>query len=186
MIKSESIRLLQALGLNTLHYYISSDIREVLHYLAKHLKVPLSLRTERGVEFSCPFHYQIPGELLLDKVQEYINQGYTLILAPSLDVKGCRAFGCIMYENDGGVYLEYVVGEGKVRDLDLRPDKKVVYVKPGSMVAATKIPEAEILNSVYMVTKEQAWSNTPCVIEWSYYDRGVGKLNEPLIFWEVR
>lgn len=189
MRKSESIIRMEALGLNTLDYFISTDKQEVLHYLAKHANDKMSLRTERGDEFLCPFYYMIPGELLIPIAIKHLGEKYTLILAPSLDIKGCLAFGSIALGEQEADVIEYVKGEGKVRELYKHPEAKHIILSDRSMVAVKEKDHpgmALILNTIYKELKDKCYDEIPCCIEWSYYQQPIGVKHQQLIVWEVR
>ena len=193
MNKEESILKMEELDLNTLDYFITANEQEVMHYLAKHNDDLMSLRTQRGQEYLCPFYYMMLGKDLLPIALNHLHEGYTLILAPSLDTKGCLAFGAILFSDTVGDTIEYVIGEGKVRELDNHPNRYSHYVGVGDVVAvkASNNPHLSqdqvlMLNRVYKTIKDAIYDDIPCVVEWSYYDRGVGRLNRNLICWEIR
>jgi hypothetical protein len=188
MKKSESILKLEELGLNTLDYYITESKTETMHYLAKHADDLLSMRTERGNEFNCPFYYMMFGKALVKLALDHLDQGYKLIFAQSLDTKGCLAFGNLGLGNSDTV-MEFVLGEGKCRELENHPNKQTLFISYGAIIAATEKSygkEAVILNKIYLKIKEVCYDEIPCVVEWSYYNHPVGVKHEPAIFWEVR
>jgi len=167
---------------------MTSNKQEALHYLAKHSEDFLSLRTERGSEYQCPFYYMTPGEKLIPHAIKHLSEGYKLIFAPSLDTKGCLAFGNIKLGESEDV-IEFVLGEGKCRELDSHPKLQTIIIDSGRMIAVNNKDypgKAYIINSVYKIVKDVAYDLIPCVMEWSYYDRPVGKLDNNLIFWEIR
>lgn len=189
MRKSESIIKLEELGLNTLPYFITTNKAEVMHYLAKHADEKMSLRTERGDEFECPFYYMIPGQDLLPMALQHLSEGYKLILAPSLDVKGCLGFGVVAFGEEKEDRIEFVEGEGKVREVYTHPKMQSIVVPRGSLMATTqkKHPKSVImLNYIYSHLKKIVYDETPCCVEWSYYDRNVGAKKDQLIVWEIR
>uniref|UniRef100_A0A6H2A3S1 Uncharacterized protein n=1 Tax=viral metagenome TaxID=1070528 RepID=A0A6H2A3S1_9ZZZZ len=190
MKKSESILKLEMLGLNTLDYFITKDQKEALHYLAKHADDLLSMRTERGVEeFQCPFYYMMKGSTLIDIATGHLAQGYKLIFSPSLDTKGCLAFGTVGLGASAETIMEYVIGEGKVRELDNHPNKRFLMIPSGAIIACrdrTERDHAYILNGIYLRVKEACYGEMPCVVEWSYYDHSVGMKGTPDIYWEIR
>ena len=190
MRKSESIVKLQELGLNTLDYFITENKAEVIHYLARHADEKMSLRTERGDQYDCPFYYMTKGESLLAIALKHLSEGYKLILAPSLDIKGCLAFGVVAFGANKGDCAEFVEGEGKVREVYTHPDNQSVMIDRVSLVPVT-VKEvgkrmAPILNSIYRELKEVCWDEVPCCIEWSYYSQAVGVKKQSLIVWELR
>ena len=189
MRKSESLYKLEELGLNTLNCFITTDKQEAMHYIAKHGEDLLSMRTERGNEFHCPFFYKIPGEQLLDLATKHLKEGYKLIFSPSLDTKGCLAFGTVALGENADDIIEVVFGEGKVRDLDNHKDLRTIVVPKGRMIVVSdkEYPgKAYILNSIFSKLKEVTYDCIPCVIEFSFYDRPVGRLSQNDIYWELR
>lgn len=188
MNKSESIRKLEEIGLNTLDYYITKDKTEALHYLAKHQEDLVSMRTERGSEYACPFYYKIPGKEMIANAKKHLDEGYTLIFSPSLDVKGCLAFGTVGIGDREDV-IEIVLGEGKVRELDTHPEKKTISVPKGRLMAVgfKEFPgKAQLINTVYQKAKDAAYDLGTCILEFSYYSYPVGMKNHNDIWWEVR
>lgn len=193
MRKSESIKKMEALDLNTLDYFTTGDEAETTHYFAKHMRDLMSLRTQRGKEFQCPYYYMMLGKELLPIALKHLQEGYTLILAPSLDTKGCLAFGAILFSDNTGDTIEYVIGEGKVRELDNHPNRHSHCVGVGSVVALRASENLHLspdqvvmLNGLYKVIKDAIYDDIPCVVEWSYYNQLVGRLNRNLIVWEIR
>lgn len=189
MRKSESIIKLQELGLNTLNYFITTNKQEVIHYLAKNANEKMSMRTERGDEYECPFYYMMPGEKLLPLALKHLDERYKLILSPSLDIKGCLLFGVVAYGMQKEDCIEFVVGEGKVREVYSHPQKQSINIKSTKLVPFLDkdFPRvARYLNEIYKELKEVVWDEIPCCVEWSYYDRGVGAMSKPLIVWELR
>ena len=187
MRKSQSIYKLMELGLNTLDYFISSNKGEVLHYLARHAEDKLSMRTEKGDNWQCPFYFMVPGEQLVPLAIKHLGEGYTLLLSQSLSTEGCLAFGVVAFGETKDDLLEFVWGQGKVRDLDSHPDLKVFHIAPGMRAISKKDhPQAGMLNAIWLEMKEKAYEERPCCIEWSLYNTPVGNLKKNLICWEVR
>lgn len=194
MRKSQSILKLEELGLNTLDYFITSDKQEAMHYLSKHLADKVSMRTERGDEFKCPFYYMIPGETMMQYATKHLEEGYKLIFSPSLDVKGCVMFGTIALGQSASDCIEVVIGEGKVRELDNHPNKQTFMVNTAALRAVSVNdnlhPEhVAIINDLFRKVRHISYEDpeiVPCVFEFSYYSEGVGRLNDKDIWWEVR
>lgn len=129
------------------------------------------------------------GENLLTKAIKHLEEGYKLIFSPSLDTKGCLIFGTIGLGENAPNVVEFVIGEGKVRDLDSSKDLQNIIVPPGRIIAISEkeLPgKAYIINLVYRMAKEYVYDLIPCVLEWSYYDHPVGRLTSNEIWWEVR
>ena len=85
MRKTESLLKLEELHLNSPNTHITKDKQEVLHYLAKHANDKISMRTEKGLNWKCPFYYMIPGQDLIDPAVRHLSEGYTLIFSESID-----------------------------------------------------------------------------------------------------
>jgi len=119
----------------------------------------------------------------------HMNQGYKLIFSESLDTKGCLAFGTVGLGESADTVMEFVLGEGKVRDLDSHPEARTLFIPQGAIIAVkdSDFPgNAHILNSVYMRVKATCYDEIPCVVEWSYYDHQVGRCGTHDIYWELR
>lgn len=190
MRKSDSIIKLEELGLNVLPYFFTRDRKEALHYLAKHSSDIISMRTERNDEFECPYYYSFKGEDLIEKAIQHLDQNYTLILYPSIDILCCKAFGSLAITGDDTDILEFVIGPGKLRDLYHHPDRKTEYVLYNSLVPflfSDYGENAEILNNVYKTIRDKIKHNgNHIVIEWSWYKFPVGIRRENLVCWEIR
>lgn len=192
MRKSESIYKLEETGLNTLDYFISKDWGEILHYLAKHRQDFLSMRTERGSEFQCPYFYNMTGDQLWDIARKNLGLGYTLLFSPCLDTKGCIAFGTIGLGENNPDMIEVVFGPGKVRELDNHPNKLSLVIPKGRMKAIIAGEHELIddriilLNTLFKQVKDSLYDEIPCIVEWSWYEGLVGRLGRHEIFWEIR
>lgn len=188
MRKSESLQMLDLLGLNTIEYFVTKDKREATHYLAKHMGGKRSMRTERGDQFLCPFYYNIPGEELLPKALQHIDEGFTLIFSNSLDGNDTQMFGTIALTGGLDDHAEIVVGPGKVRELDTHPNKQHIKFNPGSVAPIVHVDpwvRREIWY-LYEVVKAACVDQVPCILEWSRYPYRVGQLQKYFIFWELR
>ena len=192
MRKSESIYKLEETHLNTLDYFITREWSEVLHYLAKHQKEALSMRTERGAEFQCPYYYNMLGDQLWDIAKKHLREGYTLLFSPCLDTQECLAFGTIGLGENNSDMIEVVFGPGKVRELDNHPNKISLIIPKGRMKAIIaqehELTDDRIilLNTIFKKVKDALYDEIPCVIEWSWYSQGVGRLGTKDIYWEIR
>jgi hypothetical protein len=189
MVKSESIKKLEELRFNTLDYFITKNKHDALHYLAKHAEDLISMRTERGSEYACPFHYMVKGQDVLSDAVKYLEQGYTLLFSPSLDTKGCICFGTIaMYANRDDV-IEYVWGAGKVRELDNHPNKRTIIIPKGSYLVSNRDLNKEhspIINKLYRMVLDMSYEIEDKILEWSYYAHNVGVKQHQDIWWEIR
>jgi len=129
------------------------------------------------------------GEKLIPHAIKHLEEGYKLIFAPSLDTKGCLAFGTVGLQDGNDDVMEFVLGEGKCRELDTHPERKTIMIPAGRMIAVNNkdFPgKAHILNTIFRMAKEVAYDLTPCVLEWSYYNKPVGRLGVNDIWWEIR
>ena len=188
--KSESINRLMVMDLNTLDYFMTEDPREATHWLAKHFHDKVSIRTERGDEFACPFHYQINGGEVVPDVIKHIEDGYKVLMSLSLDTAGCLFYGAIaLTERGQDDIVEFVEGEGKVRELDNHKDKQCIFIPKNQIIALDKkkYPSIAIaMNLLYTDLCEKLYDERPCIIEFSYYNYSVGRLKKNEVFWEVR
>ena len=191
MRKSESLILLEGLGFNTLEHFITRDRKEAMEYLEKNMNSTnlLSLRTERGNDFQCPFFYKYSVRDLADQVSSLLEKGYTLIFSPSLDTSGGLAFGALALGDEGEDTIEIVLEKGLVRELDTHPNKRIINVPRGSLMAVSNqdFPgKAMLINQIYKEAKELIDDHSPCILEFSYYSYPVGRLNKNTIWWEIR
>lgn len=189
MRKSESLILLDMLGLNVLDFYITKDKREATHYLAKNMGKKKSMRTERGEEFLCPFYYFQPAESLLDKALKHLDEGYTLIFCDSLDGNDTVMFGALALTGTTRVsdHIDFVVGPGKLRELDTHPKKISFDIPSGTLRPFIEISGSEhLLAPLYKTIQDKCYEYVPCVVEFSYYPYPVGKLRTNYVFWELR
>lgn len=211
--KLGSLELLSRIGLNTPHFIpvtVEGELKYAFTELGKTGRV--SVRTQRYVyDFGCP-HFpnaEISGALSTQLVN-LLHQGYTLIVAEPIDPTQAVARGNAMLETGGDlekvpVLLEFSLGPGTVRD---QPDVDLIQLRRvlnayHSRLASIRGHSGPIRSKNF----ERRWG-TPlarglaaatramsrlhefpfrhCVIEWSVYRRPVGRLFEPVIFWEIR
>src|SRR5690349_4692109 len=112
MRKSESLYLLDSLGLNTIDYFITNDKKVAKAYLDHFAGQNRSMRTERTDEFLCPFYYNQPSESLVEPALKHIDEGYNLLFSPSLDWKDCVAFGATALTGQKEDHIDVVFGPG--------------------------------------------------------------------------
>lgn len=176
------------MGLNVLDFYVTKDKREAAHYLAKNTGKRKSMRTERGDEFLCPFYYFQPAEELVTKALQHIAEGYTLIFCDSLDGNDTVMFGAMALTGSTRIndHLDYVVGPGKLRELDTHPNKFSYEIPSATLVPFMGLTFEEELTGLYRDIQSKCNENIPCVVEWSYYPYPVGKLRTNFVFWELR
>lgn len=188
MRKTESIFKMESLGLNTLDCFITKDLDSVKEYLNKNQDKLLSMRTERGYEFGCPFYFMQKPEVLLEVAKKLIDENYTLLLYPALDTKGCLCFGTIGLAGNGDTVLEFVEGPGKVRELDVHPNRRSIVLPPSRMnlLLNGQSNLSRILNEVIIDVHDKCWEEPPCIVEFSYYSTPVGNLKKNQIYWEIR
>lgn len=188
MKKTESIVKMRNLGLNVLDCLITDSLEEArafIIFLADDSGVEkVSIRTERGYEFGCPFLYGKNPIELLGMIDDLVNKGYTLIIYPYLDWKASVAYGTVAFPRDGRIIAEYVLAPGLVRELDNHKDKKVEILNPGKYRYFREKLTNEVLKK--LLDLELYELEESMVYEWSYYERPVGELDENLIFWEMR
>lgn len=182
MKKSDGIYLMQSLGLNTLDCLITKKKDDAFAYLHKNHNIRISLRTERGEEFGCPFYYGKIGGGLVDLANQHIEEGYTLLLYPYLDYKDSIAYGTVGLPPDGSTIIEFVEGPGLVRELDTNPTRISITVPPGLAL----IPNRPLISEVVKEVKELCYNEQACIVEWSIYKYSVGILQKPVIYWELR
>lgn len=191
MRKSYSLQMLDVLGFNTIDYFITANFAEAAQYLNRYYEAPRSMRTEKGGDFHCPFYYNLPGKILLEKAKLHIENGYTLIFSPSLDAKDCTAYGTLAFTNGPMDIMEFVIGPGLLRDLDTNPNKQILEIKQGTTgfkTIGTGIAQGSwyMLHELYKLAKLLGQDQAPCIFEWSHYPYRVGKMQKHFIFWELR
>jgi len=189
MTKSESLIKLEELGLNTLPCFITEHKQEMLTYIAKHNSELISMRTEKGSNYLCPFYFMIKGEELIQPALIHLNEGYRLIFSPSLDTKDCLAFGTVALTGKAENIMEFVIGPGKVRELDTHPNlqsHRIKIPKLAPFLAKDIGNMAPLLNALYKKVERTCDKEIPCIVEWSLYSYGVGRLHTPDIYWEIR
>ena len=188
MRKSESIRQMQDLGLNTLDCLITDNLGMALGYLYENAETKVSIRTERRDEFGCPFFFMVPGKELIEPAKRLLAAGYKLLLYPALDTAGCLAFGTVALPKDGSVIVEFVEGPGKVRELDNHPQKKSIILPTGKfqVVYEKDTPICHLINEIITDVCNKCYNEGSVVVEWSYYGPLVGNRHHHAIYWELR
>ena len=175
---------MQKLGLNTLDCLITASRDKAVAYLQSEPKNKMSMRTEKGSDFLCPFYYGKPGEELVDVALKHIKEGYTLLLYPYLDYVDSFCYGALGLPEDGSIIAEYVMEPGIVRWLDAHPHKESYILMPGTF---QNIHAEPLVNEVIKEVKEILYyDQPPCIVEWSYYKMSVGNRHRKIIYWEIR
>lgn len=183
MKKSDSLYYMQSLGFNTLDCFITKEFLQAKAYLENHLEDKMSIRTERGDEFQCPFYYAVKGEDLIPIAKKHIDEGYKLLIYPYLDYKDSLAYGTIAILRDGSTLIEWVNGSGLVRDLDTNPEKITAVLPPG----LTRLSANKMINEIIVEVRELLYHEVdPLIVEWSLYKYPVGILQHNVVYWELR
>lgn len=199
--KVKSLEILDSLGFNTPNLLLRIPQFDDPHKKVEawnNLKLPtspeypetrVSIRTQRDGEKKTPHYPNIREGEAEEKVRELAKAGYEILIFEAIDPKNCLLRGNLVRRSDrDAMILEWMEGPGTVRDLE----------------KASKLLHLEILlfsqeeNLTYSVNgiPEPIWPlvdhyfESPGlaheILEWSYYNQPIGKLNQPTICWEFR
>ena len=191
--KFERIQVLKKLALNTEESILirtEEDWTRHKEFLQKFSRY--SVRTFRGPGYghSDPFFPIIAREKLHASYQKLLSDGLNLIVATPIDPSDAEMAGCLLYEPNG-ITAEVAHGPGTVRrvtqenKIDLRV-KSTDRAVGGISDYRIRIAMEQVGSAVRNIQKLcPALKVDWLVFEFSWYDKGVGLLGEPLIFWEV-
>jgi hypothetical protein len=188
MSKSDSLDHLAKLGLNTPDYTVCHTLADLEDFLDT-LKAPkgISLRTERGEEFRCPYFAQLTVTEAIAHGRRLLHDGYTLIPFATIDIRDCLQKGMVVRlpaeeglpEYARKTMLEYSSGPGNVRDVEQGKGKI------DRLYMEDHLPVGPVWDVLRLVCKKY-FATPPQIVEWSHYKYPVGRLSHPIIFWEVR
>lgn len=186
--KSDSIKKMQELGLNTMDCLITKDFDQAQAFCKKHSDKILSMRTERGNEFLCPFYYGMKASELIIKAIDCLGKGYTLLLYQYLDFNDSLGMGTISVSPFGEITAEFAEGKGLLRDLYSHPGLKSITLPIGtiSLIRPDQSSFYREVNEVIMEVRELCRDEPPYIVEWSWYKPLVGSLQKHPIYWEIR
>jgi len=124
---------------------------------------------------------KILGKELLPLVNEQID----IIVAKGINPKEALMAG--KYMRGDVEVLEYIIGPSTVRDIDkgVPPSWNIYGERMPHDLIHLQLPISLHYSLFYTVEQTDRGFRAPYILEFSVYPYGVGKLNKPLIFWEV-
>lgn len=201
MGKFRDIEILHNLGFNTPNVLLNLpqfDDKIEKHRMWKAISINespeypnprVSIRTCRDGENLCPFHPNVPLEAAEKLVPELIEEGYEVMISEGIDPVNCLLRGNVVRRPDKPVVtLEWINGPGTVRDLE-----KATTIQHLSLTIYQGVNEEFIdLDAIPVEIRPlvKAYFETPSfahkILEWSFYNRPVGRKKQPEICWEIR
>lgn len=183
--KGNSLRYLASQEINTPRFKIHNSADKIDEVLRPIIGQKVSVRTyipgSRGY-FHCP---HLPNtdvdEFLIKTLIGFIEDGYSLILSEPIDPKDAVAKGNIEWSKNRFL-IEYTEGSGTVRDTDDSGSKTLIRIDKRLEVEEKLLGHG--VNILYAC--EKVYWGLPLIFEWSIYNKPVGLLHDPLIFWEIR
>lgn len=187
--KLERIEEMSMLGFNVPEYFLVHD-ELTLDHLKREIfpnYTRMSLRTYSKVdeikEFECPFYpnhavLETDDQSLISIVDDLVKK-YYLIVSPPIDPKDCLYAGNVITPElwSNVIKWEFIKGPGTVRDVKTRGCS---FVSNRREVIEIH-PDFEIIRKMILgFPKEKQ------IIEWSIYNKQIGKDLNNIIFWEYR
>ena len=164
--------------------FIKSNYREW-----KRISIRADVKEGKKTTWNLPFYpnrtreeaLKILGKELLPQVDDKID----IIVAEGINPGDALMAG--KYMRGDTEVLEYIIGPSTVRDIDKGvPNRWEVY--GGRMphdLLHLQLPINLHYSLFYTVEQADRGFRAPYILEFSVYPYGVGKLDKPLIFWEV-
>ena len=195
--KMDSIRKLMSLNLNTPDIRVLRSREDVYNFVKSNYegweKVSIRADNKEGKEvykkWDLPFYpnrssvevKHILGMELLPLVSEKID----IIMAKGINPGDALMAG--KYMRGDVEVLEYIIGPCTVRDVDQTiPRKWNVYgERMPQDLSCLQLPVNLNYSLFHAVEQTDRGFRAPYILEFSVYPYGVGKLDKPLIFWEV-
>jgi len=200
--KMDSILKLASLKLNTPDLMILSSREDVYSFIESKYRGwnKVSIRTDNKVgkavykKWGLPFYpnrtpkeaQKILGKQLLSLVDEEID----IIVSQGINPKNALLCGKYRKSYQEGDIMEYVLGPCTVRDVDKGIPKRWDISDMVMPTELSAILTRDLVTNVGSLPYIIRWAvarkfRVPFIVEFSVYPYGVGKLNRPLIFWEV-
>lgn len=195
--KVDSIWKLGSLGLNTPDIRVLRSKEDVYNFIKSNYEgwKKISIRSDNKEgkkiykKWDLPFlpnrfqqeALKILGKDLLPLVDEKID----IIVADGINPDHALMVG--KYLRGDKEIMEYVIGPSTVRDIDKGVPKswEIYGERMPSDLSCLQLPTNLQYCLFHAVEQVDRGFRSPYILEFSVYPYGVGKLNKPLIFWEV-
>ena len=193
----DSIRKLMSLGINTPDVMVLACREDVYSFIKSEFnnweKVSIRTDNKRGKavyeKWGLPFYpnrsqekaLKILGKELLSLVDDKID----ILVAKGINPEESLLSG--KYMRGDVEVVEYIIGPSTVRDVDekIPPSWNVYGETMPHDLSRLQLPINLPYSLFHTVEQTDRGFRTPYILEFSVYPYGVGKLNKPLIFWEV-
>jgi hypothetical protein len=134
----------------------------------------VSIRTEKAHHSLCPHHPNIPLKDVGKVLNHCILAGYNIFIFEGIDPADCKCRGNVVLISPD-LHFDFILGPGTVRDLEHKvpthilfdPEKHLDFVP----IAKKYMSQPELYGRI---------------LEWSIYNKPVGHLQQPEIYWEHR
>ena len=154
-------------------------------------EVRLSIRTQRDGETNTPHYANIREGHADQVVRDLSRDGYEILIFEGIDPKDCLLRGNMVRRPDTpALTLEWKEGPGTVRDLEKATPEPLMNLSIPLTVQGEEvtfnpsgIPKGIVgLVNHYFTVPYLAFK----ILEWSYYNKPIGKKHEQTIAWEIR
>lgn len=137
-----------------------------------------------------PFFPEIPVEEAIRRAEE-LSREWHVLYQEAIDVGDTLFAGNLLLAADGSGTYEVLAGPYRVRDVEQPPPGAEGCLRQATFGSPAEIPEAPIREAVQRVLAsglidDVAPAGEPVVIEFNVQRRPVGRLREPILFWEWR
>ena len=191
MNKFERIQVVRALGLNTeVNVLVTSpqDWAANASFLSAHSEYSLRTFRREGDRRPEPHFPLIGADELKGRYEELLEKGLSLIIAEPIDPAYAEIAGCLMVQADHLV-AEVAHGPGTVRRVTHDGQIDAVYqlLRTTSSSGDPRVDESarEARQALRRITERPFYELQGVIFEFSWYSKGIGWKNEPLIFWEI-
>lgn len=173
-------------------FYLKEGARTRTSLEEKSGAARLSIRTERDGEVLCPHYPNITLRQSDTKVRSLHRKGYGIYIFRGINPQNCIAKGNVFWRKQGEAVefvVEYTTGGGTVRDNEGATIESFITQEGRLQQDVTRISGDQVraaLVELLTVVAANKDSFANSIVEWSYYNRPIGKRNLKLIFWEIR
>jgi len=200
--KTDSILKLESLKLNTPEIQILRSMKDVDRFLSlegmgwKRVSIRTDNKKEEAVykKWGLPFHpnksWEEALEIINKELYPLVDEEIDIIVSRGIDPNNALLCGKYRKSYQEGDIIEYVSGPCTVRDVDSGIPKRWDVSDMPMPTELTAVLSRDLVTNIGSLPYIVRWAisrkfRVPFIVEFSAYAHAVGKLNRPLIFWEV-
>lgn len=186
--KLDSLVKLSGMGLNTPDFeaiYSPEEINEKHFKAWDKVSIRLDTREKKDI-IMLGFYPNRDYDEAIKIAKNALSENVIVIASKGIDPQGALMAGKFL-KQPPHVLMEFIVGPGTVRDMELGEKKVYSVDATGRLFPSLFPPEIRKYSGIFTVVKEVGLRRIrgDFCLEWSYYSEKVGKKNTRLIFWEI-